>query len=169
MRNFSPVLLVSCVTLASLSLASSIVVSDGPSETTASESKTNPSKIVTTDGPPEWKAAAQSGVHLYGRWVVESEGPGTARIVGAPASHDASSAASEKVVIIDGPEPVRPPKHTVKIVHAKKIAPLPEAETSTLAPIIPTKTQTPWKTLALILAFFASILFGTLVWTIQKR
>src|SRR5882724_5024249 len=150
----TPLLLIS---LASLVWAVPIVVSDGPTDTPKISQAKGPKKIITTDGPAAWTQAEKNGVHLYGQWVVVSEGPGTQRIIGAPADPHATpfpapvfaksetsapksiavaapAASPQKIVISDGPG-------TTPVAHAKKKTPVVEAETSTLAPMIPTKTQ----------------------------
>ncbi len=104
--------------------AGPIVVSDGPD--TQTQSQGTAKKIVETDGPQEWVKASQSGQALVGSWVIETDGPGKGRLVGPNAKLAAPAVTASKVVIIDSPEPVRPPKHEI-----------PDAETSTLAPAIP--------------------------------
>ena len=192
-------LLLSCAAVASVSRAA-VVVSDGPAASPAQGQDNGNSKVVTTDGPREWTQATKNGVHLYGQWVVESEGPGTAKVVGAPAdpaaspfpspiAKEASSSGpapvavsntpSNKIVVSDGPgtataAPAFKAKRRTKVARAKKTMPAVDAETSTLAPMIPTKAQpapssvSGWK-MATFLLSFALIVLLSLTWTTRKR
>jgi hypothetical protein len=158
-----------CLTLASFSTATPIVISDGPDTQTQSQGASK--RIIETDGPQEWVNASQSGQALVGSWVIETDGPGKGRLVGPNVTPTISPVALPRVVLIDSPEPVNPPKHTTKKIVKKKNAVLPDAETSTLAPAIPASSPTTlpfasgaaW-TMITILGVMVLSFLGALVW-----
>jgi len=105
--------------------AGPIVISDGPDPSTLSSGNTP--KVVVSDGPMEWSKATRAGKRLTGVWVVESDGPGTGRLVGATekqpepslkpigiaeADHKPSTPASQ-IVISDGPSDRSAPGHGI--------------------------------------------------------
>jgi hypothetical protein len=167
----------------------SIVVSDGPGTGTAHP------KIVTTDGPAKL-------AYVYPPPIIISNGPAklfyerATNVVTSdgPSGVSAPAQKSTKVFIIDGAEPVHLAKHAPKKLATKKLAakkkqPLPDPETSTLAPAIPTvspvtppspvappiqnpasspvSSGAPWTAIA-ILGTLAVFLFGAFLWIRRK-
>ena len=138
-----------CISLAAAK--DPIIISDGPGTATARP------KIITTDGPPV-------PAYVYPPPIITTDGP----------AHLAYTYASPgKVVVTDGPEPIRRIKHASKRAMVKNKPPLPEPEASALAPSIPTQSQaaadTPWKTLAIVATSLMFVLAGALVWARRKR
>jgi hypothetical protein len=142
--------------------AQPIVVSDGPNTSSTSSSKHPnivttdgpavlpyawPPKIITTDGPAELPyglpgaIAVSDGPNQHSIQQVSnsgalqiSDGPGTGRQLN-PTMPRAER--TQKIVILDAPEPILPPKHKSKKLIAKHKRSLPEPEASALAPAIP--------------------------------
>ena len=168
--HLSSVLLPLLVALVSQrAVAGPIVVSDGPAPKNATQ--TTPKTIVETDGPPEWTNAVNAGQPLVGSWVIETDGPGSGRLVGPNTKQR-----KPKVVMIDGPVRIYPTKHAPKKAIAKHKAQLPEAETSTLAPAIPaanpptpTSSGAPRTAIAFLGGAVFSFLIGAFVWMWRKR
>lgn len=109
--------------------------------------------------------------------VVVSDGPGTSHSLN-------NSKPAPKVFIIDGPEPLveqvkHRVRHTVRVAQSKKKTPVPIAEASTLAPLVPTQPpaapQTPpsggsmWKAATFTFGLLTLALLTSLIWAYRKR
>ena len=114
--NRNAYLAIVCVLTAFVSLnlqAQSIVISDGPAPSQIAGNAVR--KIVETDGPAEWTAAQKQGHRLIGSWIIQTDGPGTGRLVGPEQGKELASV----------PPSASSPENSE----------LPNPETSTLAPV----------------------------------